>query len=99
MSTVFQFLPGRNRQKIKDFGSDSEAVLVASVPQNFAKIWRIPSWRGVEMECWSKRVMRQSKQSAAAQYSLLDRHQIGCSQTARRPENFANNDRVAQTRF
>jgi len=46
MSTVFQFLPGRNRQKIKDFGSDSEAVLVASVPQNFAKIWRIPSWLG-----------------------------------------------------
>jgi hypothetical protein len=28
----------RNRQRIKDFGSDSEAVLVASVPQNFAEI-------------------------------------------------------------
>jgi hypothetical protein len=36
MSTVFQFLP--RGERIKDFGSDSEAVLVASVPQKFAEI-------------------------------------------------------------
>jgi hypothetical protein len=51
--------------------------------------------RGVAMECWCDNLTRAQLLSTP----LLNRHQIGRSQTARRPENFANNDRVAQTRF